>query len=115
MSIATKKVSELTGIPVSRLQFWVREGILTPESSGEGRQRRLRWSEADIAAAKQLSNGRGKADVLHRMLIQAEAARDRNPLASVIVAGSSSTRAFDGSETIKEVVAKVGKLAVLIA
>jgi len=54
---STREAASELGVKVPTLQKWVRDGLLNPASEGEGSQRRLFWSDEDIAAAKDLSNG----------------------------------------------------------
>ncbi|KPL07982.1 hypothetical protein AMJ71_08530 [candidate division TA06 bacterium SM1_40] len=113
---STKEVSEQTGIPVSRLQFWVREGILNPSCSGEGRRRRLSWNDQDIRDAQRLSNGKGKTSALLALLDRAEPLKDRPRLAGELIAvGNDGARIFSPDTTLGEVKRKLGKFVLLIA
>lgn len=113
--LTTKEVASKIHVPVSRLQFWVREGILTPAANGEGRQRRLLWGPQDIQDAEALKNGKGKMGTLQVLLEQAEALKTTVEPNEVIAAGTGGARRFPHDTPISEVTRRLGKIILLIA
>ena len=44
----TKKVSELTGVPVRTLQFWAKEGIVAPAVYSGSRGQPMKWAKKEV-------------------------------------------------------------------
>lgn len=123
---STSEVAAEIRVKQQTLQFWVREGLLRPRSSGEGRQRRLSWSAEDIEQARQLARSGGKAGVAGSVeaevgaeflagFSRGQSLRGKASRGQITIAGASGARLFRDDATIREVLKTIpgGLLVVL--
>lgn len=114
----TREVAEAVGVKIPTLQKWVRDGLLTPSAVGEGKQRRLSWSEEDAAAAADLAAKGGRASVSALIselapagvvphLVKAEMMLEQLSPHQVIVVGESGPRVFDRDMPVGAIVKKL--------
>jgi excisionase family DNA binding protein len=113
----TREVAEQIGVTQDTLTRWVRDGRVKVETIGEGRQRRIIWTDAAITAAleeatrpekesdvgKDMIEDLGGAEFLANYEKAVERAKvSRSP--EVVIAHATGVRAFPLSTSLREVV-----------
>lgn len=121
----TSEVAIEVGVKTKTLQFWVREGLLSPRAAGEGRQRRLTWSADDIAQARELKREGGKAGVVKIIeakagdgflasFTRAQALQKVAGPGQVVVSSAERARIYRDDTTLREVIRSADGLLILL-
>lgn len=117
----TREVADLIDVSIKTVQFWVRERYLTPATEGDGRQKRITWSQSDLDAAMaykdeqaQAKKGREIRDTLIDTIGRDglrhfnEALDMHRPRGSVVCAGPAGARVVRLNDTVKTVMDRIG-------
>jgi excisionase family DNA binding protein len=108
----TKEVAEMLDVNMKTLQFWVREGFIDAvKITGEGRQRRIEWTEDGIEQARKMkdraANGSAVADVYGTDLLttmrRAKEMKDYQSPGNIIVASPKTARLFRDDRSLGDV------------
>lgn len=123
----TAEVAEQIGVELKTLQKWVREGYLSPESEGKGRQKRHTWMPEHLAAAREFATTRSqeqRAAETRRALDRLmgldglynlnRALTMRCPAESVIAAGPDGARAARLNESVSALLGRIGGCGVIL-
>lgn len=124
--LSTKEVADEIGVPVTRVQGWVRDGRLAPHTEGEGRQKRHMWSKRDLEAARELKDRNGQAKLVAEMAVflgpefMRHIPRAQMMLASTsdgeaVAAGPLGVRIVRSSDPCSEVFKRAGSPALLLS
>jgi len=116
--LTTRDVAERAGVQVPTSLKWVREGLLRPRCTGSGTQRRIQWTEASAADAKEMADKGGRAGVselvdelapagMIQHLTRARAMRESLPDGHVIVVGDRGPRQFRDDTILRAVLRTV--------
>lgn len=57
MGYTTDQVAEMTGITARTLRDWARTGRVSPPANGDGRARRMTWTDDDVQRVRSLASG----------------------------------------------------------
>lgn len=123
----TAQVADLIGVELKTLQKWVREGYLSPESEGKGRQKRHTWAPEHVAAAREYATDKVQAkkarDVRDTLLdlLGADGLRNLNraldmqcPQGSVLAAGPDGARAVRLNEPVSRLLGRIGGRGIIL-
>ncbi len=123
----TREVAKEIGVPLKTLQLWVREGHLSPQTTGNGKQRRIHWTAADVDAARKFSTDKAQSkrardvrdmllDILGHDAMRAliRAIDMPCPHGSVIAAGPDGARAARLNEPVSSLLRRIGGRGVIL-
>jgi len=107
---STKEVSLKIGVSMDTLQFWARQEMLTPEASGEGKRRRLTWSEDDVSAAEVLRDTQRIGELMRKAREAKETVFDGR----LVAAGFSGVKKISPDTPAIEILRRAGPFCILL-
>lgn len=111
----TREVADDLAVNMKTLQLWVREETVRPIVHGEGKRRRIEWTQEAIEQARRCRDREAKEspllaalgpDLISAML-EAKRMRDYQGDGDVIVAGSAKGRIFRSDAQLGDVLKKM--------
>ncbi len=125
--MSTGEVAELLEVSTKTLQSWERQGMVSPQSTGEGKAKRLAWSSADIEAARGIAAANGQSisrlgqSIIEdlgpdfvRAYLRARMTAEHANQGEVVVVGPVGFRIFRSDTPLSHVVAAVRGIAIII-
>lgn len=118
----TREVATELDVNLKTLQSWVRDGLIAPPTTGEGRMLRIEWRPEDVESAKRLRDRNGQTPLqaafgpeLFSALRQARRQREFEAEGEVSVCSAQRGRVFRSDTTLAEVLRRVpGRVLIIL-
>lgn len=123
-TFTTRHVAEMLGVKQKTIQYWAREGLLTPHVEGEGKQRRFYWTPADVDEARGLRDANGQVGMIKivadmvgpdflRSVNHAQSIAETASKGEIIAAGGNRALRFRADTPLGDVVRRLDGVVIL--